>query len=558
MQAISRVSSIRMMMWLGFGIVLSLFSLMAAVALVRLDDLSEQNNLIHRGLDTMIQAPRSTSPADLRASMDRIRDELNKPQSSDNSLMIGLWLAGLGSGFAFCWLATRRLFTPLRQAAATISHITQGEGNLNQPLDPTRPGELGELANCFNQLTEKIRDLIRQTSRSTESVIEAVTETSDNTSRIIQCILAQDHETEQVATAMTEMTACIHDVARNATTANEATNVAHRETQNGCSLVQQTADTIREGAKEVAIAEDSIQAVESESQRIGGVLDVITSIAEQTNLLALNAAIEAARAGEQGRGFAVVADEVRQLATRTHESTGEIQEMINSLQKGTHQAVAMIATGRHKVDSGVDQAINTLQALKAISEAMDTITQMSTQIATAAEEQCAVAEEINKNICSISERSKRNANEATKTQQTTYRLGGLAADLQAVTQQFRLTTDNSLDFSAAKSAHLAWRARLRGFLDGKSSLKREEVVSHHDCVLGHWYYQEGLQKFGHLPDMQAIEKPHEEMHRLIKQIIQIKESGRQEEAERLYERIAPLSSNIIQLLNRLEERLEQA
>jgi methyl-accepting chemotaxis protein len=225
-------------------IVLSLFSLMAAVALVRLDDLSEQNNLIHRGLDTMIQAPRSTSPADLRASMDRIRDELNKPQSSDNSLMIGLWLAGLGSGFAFCWLATRRLFTPLRQAAATISHITQGEGNLNQPLDPTRPGELGELANCFNQLTEKIRDLIRQTARSTESVIEA----------------------------MTEMTACIHDVARNATTANEATNVAHRETQNGCSLVQQTADTIREGAKEVAIAEHSIQAVESESQRIGGVL----------------------------------------------------------------------------------------------------------------------------------------------------------------------------------------------------------------------------------------------------------------------------------------------
>jgi methyl-accepting chemotaxis protein len=185
---------------------------------------------------------------------------------------------------------------------------------------------------------------------------------------------------------------------------------------------------------------------------------------------------------------------------------------------------------------------------------MDTIT----QIATTAEEQCAVAEEINKNICSISERSKRNANEATETQQTTYRLGGLAADLQAVTQQFRLTTDNSLDFSAAKSAHLAWRARLRGFLDGKSSLKREEVVSHHDCVLGHWYYQEGLQKFGHLPDMQAIEKPHEEMHRLIKQIIQIKESGRQEEAERLYERIAPLSSNIIQLLNRLEERLEQA
>ncbi|MET0028163.1 MAG: methyl-accepting chemotaxis protein [Candidatus Thiodiazotropha sp.] len=558
MQALSRVSSIRMTMWLGFGIVLSLFSLMASVAVTRLDTLNAQSDQWRSALDALIPAAESARQAELSAGMMRIREQIGPPQNHGNSLMFGFWLAGLGSGLGFCWMVTRRLSTPLRQAAATISDIAQGKGNLNRPLDPTRPGELGELASCFNQLTDKIRHLIKQTSRSTESVIEAVAETSDSTSRIIQCILAQDRETEQVATAMTQMTACIQEVARNATTANEATAVAHRETQNGCKQVQKTAETIREGAEEVALAERSIQGVETESQRIGGVLDVIQGIAEQTNLLALNAAIEAARAGEQGRGFAVVADEVRRLATRTHESTGEIQAMIDSLQKGTRQAVSMIATGRHKVDAGADQAGSTLQALRAISEAMDTISQMSTQIATAAEEQCAVAEEINQSICNISERSKRNAQEAAETEQTTHTLGGLAADLQAVTQQFRLTADKGLDFSAAKSAHLAWRARLRGFLDGKSSLKREEAVSHHDCVLGHWYYQEGLQQFGHLPDMQAIDKPHEEMHQLIKQIIQLKETGQQEEAERLYERIAPLSSKIIQLLNRVEESLEQA
>ncbi|MET0065777.1 MAG: methyl-accepting chemotaxis protein [Candidatus Thiodiazotropha sp.] len=558
MQALSRISSVRMMMWLGFGIILSLFSIMAAVAVSRLDSLEEQNLRWRSSLDTLIQTPGSAAQPDLRAGMSRIIEELGEPHSSDSGLIIGFWLAGLGAGLVFCWIASRRLSRPLRQAAATISDIAEGKGNLHQPLDPTRPGELGELANCFNQLTDRIRGLIKQTSRATESVIEAVAETSDSTSRIIQCILAQDRETEQVATAMTQMTACIQDVARNATTANEATGVAHRETQNGCSLVQQTADTIRDGAGEVALAERSIQSVESESQRIGSVLDVIQGIAEQTNLLALNAAIEAARAGEQGRGFAVVADEVRRLATRTHESTGEIQNMIDALQKGTRQAVSMIATGRQKVDSGLDQAVNTLQALKSISDAMDTISQMSTQIATAAEEQCAVAEEINKSICNISERSKRNAHEAAETQQSSHTLGGLAADLQVVTRQFRLSADNGLDFSAAKSAHLAWRARLRGFLDGKSSLSREEAVSHHDCVLGHWYYQEGLQHFGHLPDMQAIDKPHEEMHQLIKQIIQLKESGDLEEAERLYERIAPLSSKIIQLLNRVEEKLEQA
>ncbi|MET0090913.1 MAG: methyl-accepting chemotaxis protein [Candidatus Thiodiazotropha sp.] len=558
MQALSRVSSIRMMMWLGFGIVLSLFSLMASVAVTRLDSLNAQSDQWRGALNELIPAAESAKQAELSAGMTRIREQLGAPQDNSNSLLFGFWLAGLGSSLGFCWLVTRRLSTPLRQAAATISDIAQGKGDLNRPLDPTRPGELGELASCFNQLTDKIRHLIKQTSRSTESVIEAVAETSDNTSRIIQCILAQDRETEQVATAMTQMTACIHEVARNATTANEATAVAHRETQSGCSQVQKTADTIREGAEEVALAERSIQGVETESQRIGGVLDVIQGIAEQTNLLALNAAIEAARAGEQGRGFAVVADEVRRLATRTHESTGEIQAMIDSLQKGTRQAVSMIATGRHKVDAGAEQAGGTLHALRAISEAMDTISQMSTQIATAAEEQCAVAEEINKSICSISERSKRNAQEAAETEQTTHTLGGLAADLQAVTQQFRLSADKGLDFSAAKSAHLAWRARLRGFLDGKSTLKREEAVSHHDCVLGHWYYEEGLQHFGHMPDMQAIDKPHAEMHQLIKQIIQLKESGQREEAERLYERIAPLSSKIIQLLNRVEEKLEQA
>ncbi len=558
MQAISRVSSVRMTMWLGFGVVLSLFSLMAAMAITRLDTLNAQSNQWRSALERLIPVAESAHLAELSTEMTRIREQISGPQNDSSNLLIGFWLAGLGVGLGFCWMVTRRLSTPLRQAAATISDIAHGKGNLNHPLDSTRPGELGELARCFNQLTDKIRHLIKQTSRSTESLIEAVAETSDSTSRIIQCILAQDRETEQVATAMTEMTACIHDVARNATTANEATAVAHRETQSGCERVQKTADTIRQGAEEVALAEHSIQEVETESQRIGGVLDVIQGIAEQTNLLALNAAIEAARAGEQGRGFAVVADEVRRLATRTHESTGEIQEMIDSLQKGTRQAVSMIATGRHKVDAGVDQAVNTLQALRAISEAMDTISQMSTQIATAAEEQCAVAEEINKSVCNISERSKHNAREAAETAQTTHVLGGLAAELQAVTQQFRLTADKGLDFSAAKSAHLAWRARLRGFLDGKSSLKREEAVSHHDCVLGHWYYQEGLQQFGHLPDMQAIEKPHEEMHQLIKQIIQLKESGEREEAERLYERVAPLSSQIIQLLNRVEETLEQA
>ncbi|MCU7830645.1 MAG: CZB domain-containing protein [Candidatus Thiodiazotropha sp. (ex Myrtea sp. 'scaly one' KF741663)] len=473
------------------------------------------------------------------------------------NLVIGLLIFGVTAGLLISWLIARAICRPIIVAADCMQDIACGDGDLMRSLDKKCDDELGRLADAFNQFVTKIRGLIQRTAHSTESVISAVAQTSENTNLIINRILAQEQETEQVATAMNQMTASITEVAQNAAFAEEAASAANSEVQNGRQMVQETSDAINELAREVEHAEQTIQDVELESERIGTVIDVIKSIAEQTNLLALNAAIEAARAGEQGRGFAVVADEVRSLATRTHESTGEIEAMIQALQNGTQQAVSVMASGREKVDENVSQADRTLKSLSEISNSVETINQMNSQIATAAEEQRAVAEEINQNIFSISDGSKQTTHSAKETKTTVNALGNFAADLQSVIQQFKFSGDSGLNFSAAKSAHLAWKARLRAFLDGETSLTQDEAVSHHDCVLGKWYYSEGLSQYGDIPEMRQIEAPHKTMHQLISDIIKLKESGKNDESERLFERIDPLSKQIIQQLSNVETLINE-
>jgi methyl-accepting chemotaxis protein len=476
---------------------------------------------------------------------------------STHDLVIGLLVFGVTVGLLISWLMARAISQPIITAADCMQDIAHGDGDLTRSLEKKGDDELGQLALSFNQFVAKIRALIQRTAQSTESVISAVAHTSENTNQIINRVLAQEKETEQVATAMNQMTMSITEVAKNASFAEQAASSANQEAQSGRQMVEDTSLSINVLAEEVQRAEQTIKEVEAESERIGSVIDVIKSIAEQTNLLALNAAIEAARAGEQGRGFAVVADEVRSLANRTHESTGEIESMIQSLQSGTQQAVCVMASGREKVDINVEQAEKTLQSLSEISSAVETINQMNSQIATAAEEQRAVAEEINKSIFNISDGSKQTAQRAKETKTTFNELGEFAADLQSVIQQFKFSGDSGLDFSAAKSAHLAWKARLRSFLDGSASLTQDEVVSHHDCVLGKWYYSDGLSQYGDIPEMQQIEAPHKRLHQLIGEIVKLKESGNTEESEQLFEQIDPLSQEIIQQLSRVESKINE-
>jgi len=390
---------------------------------------------------------------------------------------------------------------------------------------------------------------LKQTSNQLAiSASEMATATEQN----LRTITEQQSETEQVATAMNEMTSTVEEVSRNAAAASSGTHDVNEHSTQGMRIAEQTLQSITTLVGSVNNAADVIKKLENESNQIGAILDVIKGIAEQTNLLALNAAIEAARAGEQGRGFAVVADEVRTLAGRTQQSTHEIEEMINRLQAGAHESVNVMQHALVNGEKGSEQVVQMRDSLQTITTALASVNDMNTQIATAAEEQTAVANEINQNIINISTLAEGNTEYANKSYNSSVNMAGISMKLQEMLSHFTVSSNETLDLSSAKSAHLNWKTRLRSFLDGQSDLTMDQAVSHHHCDFGKWYYAEGLQNFGSLKSIIDVEAPHTELHALIKTIIQQKEAGDMESAERSYQQVELISSEIVKLLDNAE------
>ncbi|MCW8918423.1 MAG: methyl-accepting chemotaxis protein [Gammaproteobacteria bacterium] len=326
------------------------------------------------------------------------------------------------------------------RAVRELEHASgqMAEGNLTTRADYHAKDELGRVATAFNSMGERFHNMVQQLTSATGQLASAAEETSAITEQTSAGIHEQQAETEQVATAMNEMTATVQEVAHSAAHAAEAAHKADEEATTGKKVVMRTIDVIGTLAGEVDKATGVIHQLEQESDKIGTVLDVIRGIAEQTNLLALNAAIEAARAGEQGRGFAVVADEVRTLASRTQHSTAEIQGMIEKLQAGAANAVKVMEASRNQAQAGVEQVAQAGNALDSITRAVATINDLNAQIASASEEQSAVAEEINRNIVNISQVAEQTNQGAQQTSAASEELARLAEQLQGLVGQFRI------------------------------------------------------------------------------------------------------------------------
>jgi methyl-accepting chemotaxis protein len=339
---------------------------------------------------------------------------------------------------ALCVFIVLRIIIPINNLKVTMQDIAAGEGDLTQRLPEKGNDEINQVATAFNMFVSKIQNTLIQTNDSTNELNNATLTLSELAQQNSESVNKQRNETQQVATAITEMAATVKEIAQSADSAASAAREANDEATEGKEAMADTVKAIDSMATEVTNAAEVINQLEADSESIGSVLDVIRGIADQTNLLALNAAIEAARAGEQGRGFAVVADEVRTLAKRTQDSTSEIHGIIENLQSGTRNAARVMSGGLTAAEQTVETAGRAGKALNNIVHSVTTIMDMNTQIATASEQHTIVTEEIDRSVVRISEVSETAAESSSKTAGKSQELSDLGAKLKSLVTQFKL------------------------------------------------------------------------------------------------------------------------
>ncbi|OEY67295.1 hypothetical protein BG841_13155 [Marinobacter sp. X15-166B] len=411
----------------------------------RSDDAERQAAWVLYGQE--VTPPTQASRRHFRALLDYINEQgstiygrSTDAVASANTVIVVAVLLAIATGLLASTLIARSVITPLQRLTYLAQEVEQ-HSRLYLRSELKGNDELGTVGRAIDELLASFERTISSIKAAADEQTELssrLAETSINTSERVS---EQQRQTETVASAMTEMASSAHEIARGAADAASAADRASTQASRGQTIVAHTIDNIDLLAQDIRRNAETIATVSADSQEIGRVLDVIGGIAEQTNLLALNAAIEAARAGEQGRGFAVVADEVRSLASRTNESTREIQDMIERLQCGAESAVQAMTQSQTQADQTVSTAKDADAALLDITQAVGLINDMAAQIATAAEQQTAANEEISRSINNITRASQETATEADNTQQTSKTLVDLAQNLRQQVAHFSCTED---------------------------------------------------------------------------------------------------------------------
>ncbi|GGP66300.1 chemotaxis protein [Shewanella algicola] len=340
---------------------------------------------------------------DIEQSIAKFHDE-KAERMNTKALMFLMMALGLTGITAFVVIImAHKLVVPIQNMANSLNDIAKGEGDLTKRLDVASEDEIGQLGSAFNLFVDKLQTIIGDVAGATEKVKHGAQSISGQTASMTEQLYSHNNEIDQIVTAITEMSATANDVAHNTSMVADATHTASGDVTKAQECVDTSLTEVSNLMKQIDNAAEDVKSLSEQSQKINSVLSVIGGIAEQTNLLALNAAIEAARAGEQGRGFAVVADEVRNLASRTQSSTVEINDMLSQLHKLVTKAVQTMQESQTSCLSSVESSRAISESLGAVTTSVTSINDMSTQIATAATEQSSVTEEINRNVNSVQE-----------------------------------------------------------------------------------------------------------------------------------------------------------
>lgn len=485
-----------------------------------------------------------------------ILEDLNVIESSINGKILMsfaiTFIITIASLVLVVWLIRRIIVRPLRSIVNAMQKVA--EGDLSSEINLNRNDEIGELAGSINIAVENMRMTLTGVLDSSCQVATAVGTVYATSEQMAVGAEEVAIQASTVATAGEEMAATSCDIAGNCQMAAESSRVATEEATRGAEIVQSSITIMSRIAEQVRASAQTVAGLGARSDQIGQIVGTIEDIADQTNLLALNAAIEAARAGEQGRGFAVVADEVRALAVRTTKATSEIGEMIKTIQQETKDAVNAMNEGVREVEQGTEQATHSGKALEGILDQINNLAMQVNQIATAAEEQTATTSEISGNMIKINDVGR---SVAANAQASAYQASHLNSDAEALLSslaKFKLNESTTMILNKAKSAHLIFTGKVRAHLSGAQTIDSNVLPTHLTCVFGKWYQSEGKETCGQLNQFKEIDAPHARVHQLGKEAIVAYNSGDKAKADKCCAEMVETSNQLIQILDHLAEQ----